>query len=357
METMMETGTRTPVDDFRRAGGPVLDVRSPSEFAQGHIPDAQSFPLFTDDERAEIGICYKHKGRDAAILLGFDFVGPRLGEMIRTATGLAPEKKVRIHCWRGGMRSGSVAWLLGSAGFDVTLLDGGYKSYRQKIRQILSTRRRINILGGLTGTGKTNILNVLPERGEQALDLEGLANHRGSSFGGLGMPPQPTTQHFENLIAEELDLLDPSKTIWIESESRQVGSCTVPEELFRQMKSAPVIEIVRPLEDRLDILTEMYGQIDTRSLVEATQRISRGLGGERTTAAVELIEKGCLREAVGIILDYYDRSYRSDLKRRPAVPPKLEINGIDDASAADLLVTTATSLMSADTLDTKADVA
>ena len=320
------------------ANGPILDVRSPVEFNHGHIPNAISFPLFSDEERAEIGTLYKKKGRDKAVKRGFDFAGPKLGKMVRRAEEISPEKTLRIYCARGGMRSSSIVGCLETAGFRVTVLEDGYKSYRRLVRKTVSAQHQIHILGGLTGTGKTQILEAMREQGEQVLDLEGLANHRGSSFGGLGMQPQPSTQHFENLIAEELELFDISQPVWIESESRRVGSCFVPDELFCLMKEAPTIQIIRPMEKRLDILTEMYGQIDKNDLVEATKRIARNLGGERTQTAVDLIQKNEIREACRIILDYYDRSYMSHIKRRPVRVPELDVARLSAQAAAKLLI-------------------
>jgi len=334
--------------DFKLEAGRVLDVRSPVEFEQGHIPGATNFPLFTNDERAEIGVCYKTEGKDAAISRGFDFAGPRFGEMVRRAKELAPGKTVRIHCARGGLRSRSVAWLLETADFRVITLSGGYKSYRNWVREVVGSSRLIYILSGFTGTGKTRILKALQKHRRQALDLEGLANHRGSSFGGLGMREQPTTQHFENLIAEKLSEMNPDKPVWIEAESSRVGTCWVPEELFSLMKSAQRIDVTRPIEERLDILTEMYGQSDRTELIDATKRIAKRLGGERTKAAIELIYENDLREACRIILDYYDRSYVASRKRKPTSPPKLDIGGLSATQASSLLIQKAPMLLSAD---------
>ncbi len=327
------------------ATGPIFDARSPIEFNRGHLPGAVSFPLFTDDERAEVGTSYKKEGRDEAVKLGFDFAGPKLGQMVRHAEEIAPEKIVRIYCARGGLRSRNVTWCLETAGFQVATLDEGYKSYRRWVRKIVAIPRLVYILGGLTGTGKTHILKAMQEQGDQILDLEGLANHRGSSFGGLGMPPQPSTQHFENLIAEQLIQFDPSIPVWIESESSRVGSCSVPEELFHLMKAASTIKIVRPIEKRLDILTEMYGQIDRGGLIEATKRITKRLGGQSTQTAVDLIDKNELREACRIILDYYDRSYNAHIKRRPMNVPELDVGELSAPEAAKLLLTKAPALM------------
>lgn len=334
----MKKERKQSIRDFRLSEWPVLDVRSPVEFERGHIPGAIHFPLFTNEQRAEIGIHYKKEGRDAAVRLGFELVGPKLGEMLRIADEIAPNKKVRILCARGGMRSQSVAWLLKTSGIKVLVLEGGYKAYRNWVRETVESIPRINILGGLTGTGKTRILLALRELGEQVLDLEGLANHRGSSFGGLGMPTQPSTQHYENLIAEQIIQFDPNRPVWIESESGRVGNCWVPEALYKQMKASPTIEVVRPLTERLDLLTEMYGASDASDLIRATERIKENLGGERTRLAIEMIKKGDIREACRIILDYYDRNYRASLKRRPVSPLELDLSGMSDKKAARFLI-------------------
>ncbi|HSM83319.1 MAG TPA: tRNA 2-selenouridine(34) synthase MnmH [Nodosilinea sp.] len=326
--------TPLDIDPFLQGSGPILDVRSPGEFRQGHIPGAVSFPLFTDDERAQVGTCYKQVGREAAVELGFDIAGPKCGEFIRTAKALAPDRQLRVHCWRGGMRSGGVGWILELAGFTVHTLVGGYKTYRRWVRETLATPRPIIILGGMTGSGKTLILKELAALGESVLDLEALANHRGSSFGALLLPPQPSTEHYENLLADHWARLPPDRPIWLEAESRRVGTCRIPEELFGQMEAAPAIEVVRSIDERLDLLVEIYGEAQTDELVAATQRIGKRLGGDRTQAAVAHIEAGRLREACAIILDYYDRAYRHDLKRRPRDIPQIDISGLSPAASA-----------------------
>jgi tRNA 2-selenouridine synthase len=337
---------RLDIQEFLAAPGPLLDVRSPGEYAQGHMPGALSYPLFTDAERAEVGICYKHQGRDAAVELGFDLLGPKLGDLVRQAKAIAPERVLRVHCWRGGMRSGGVAWGLQMAGFQVTTLEGGYKSFRRWVRQVFSTPRQIIVLGGMTGTGKTQILHALAAQGEAVLDLEGLANHRGSSFGNLDLPPQPSTEQFENLIGDRLAQLDPQRPVWIEAESKRVGTCRIPQELFQQMDAAPTLEIVRPLAERLDILVEVYGQTDRADLIAATQRIRKRLGGQRTQAAIDLIHQEQPREVCKIVLDYYDRTYRYDLERRQQVIPQVDVTGHDPAAAAQLLIEKAPFLVS-----------
>ncbi|MEO1589776.1 MAG: tRNA 2-selenouridine(34) synthase MnmH [Cyanobacteria bacterium J06632_22] len=327
------------VTDFLTLPGPILDVRSPGEYADGHIPGAHSFPLFDNDERAAVGTCYKQQGRDAAVELGLEFVGPKMADFVRQAKALAgPDKPVRVHCWRGGMRSGSMAWLLQTAGLSVVTLSGGYKAFRRWVRETVAQPRPMIVLGGMTGTAKTDILQALCDRGEAVLDLEGLANHRGSSYGALLLPPQPRTEHFENLIALQWQSFPTDRPVWIEAESRQVGSCRIPNELMDQMEAAPTLEVTRPVRERCDLLVKIYGEADTESLVEATERVRRRLGGERTQAAVQYIRGGNLRAAVEILLLYYDKAYRYDLERRGKTIPQVDISGMcPDRAAAALL--------------------
>lgn len=325
------------IEDFLQGSGPILDVRSPGEYDHGHIPGAVSFPLFTNEERARVGTCYKQVGRDAAVELGFDIAGPKCGEFVRAAKALAPEHHLRIHCWRGGMRSGGMGWILEMVGFKVHLLEGGYKAYRRWVRDTLAIPKPIVILGGMTGSGKTEILQALAALGEPVLDLEALANHRGSSFGALLLPPQPSTEHYENLLAEQWATFSDHRPIWLEAESRRVGTCRIPDELFAQMEAAPAVEVVRSLDERLDLLVDIYGEASTQDLVEATERIQKRLGGDRTRKAVQYIKVGNLRAACAIILDYYDRAYRHDLERRGRIIPKLDLSSLSPAHSARLL--------------------
>src|SRR5258705_1089911 len=210
----------------------LLDVRSESEYFQGRIPGAANLPLLDDEARKEVGITYKVKGRNQAVEKGFELTGGKFHTFIKTVkdylsqpqtSGLKPQT-VMLYCWRGGMRSGIMSWLLETAGIGTVLLKGGYKSYRQWALQQIEAERKVIILGGKTGNGKTFLLNELKKSGEQVLDLEALANHRGSAFGAIGMEAQPRQEHFENLIAFELGKSDPEKILWIENESSKVGS-------------------------------------------------------------------------------------------------------------------------------------
>ena len=322
------------IEQFLQAPGVILDVRSPGEYEQGHIPGAISFPLFTDEERARVGTCYKQQGREQAIELGLEIVGPKGADFVRWAKELASDRQVRVHCWRGGMRSEAVAWLLSLAGFQVSVLAGGYKAFRRWVLNLFEVPRPILILGGMTGMGKTAILSALAEAGAQVLDLEHLANHRGSSYGNLGLPAQPTTEQFENLIALHWSTLDPTQPVWIEAESKRIGVCRIPQALFRQMDRSPVLEITRPRSERLQILVDLYGSTDRQALIAATERIRKRLGGERTQAALEFLAQDKLVEACNTVLDYYDKTYTYDLRRREVPIDTLDVTGLAPESCA-----------------------
>lgn len=324
-------------DEFLKTLGTTLDVRSPGEYTQGHIPGTVSFPLLSDEERAKVGICYKQKGRDSAVELGFEIVGPKCANFIIQAKQLAPDKTLKIYCWRGGMRSESMAWLLEKAGFKVTLLIGGYKAFRRWGQSLFKVPQNIIILAGKTGTGKTDILTELAAKGEQILDLEKLANHRGSSYGSLGQPPQPTNEQFWNLIIINWAKLEPQKPVWIEAESKGIGICRIPQEIVEQMKRSPVVEIIRSRQERVQSLVELYGNATQEKLIIATKRIKKRLGGVRTQKAIESIQQGDLAAACQIILDYYDKTYSYDLNKRNVPIHPIDLSGVSVDLAASLL--------------------
>ena len=308
--------TSLPIDAFLAAGGALLDVRTPAEFRQGHIPGAANLPLFSDAERAEVGTLYKQQGRQAAVLSGLALVGPRMEALaaeLVTWSERSAGAPLRLHCWRGGMRSGSVAWLAQQLELPVLLLEGGYKSYRRWVLELFERPWPLRLLGGRTGCGKTELLLALRERGAAVVDLEGLAHHRGSSFGGLGLPEQPSVEHYENELAAALAPLAGADQIWLEAESAMVGRCRIPAGLWHQMKAAPVLAVERPLQERVDHLVTIYGAQDPLALAEATRRIARRLGPQRTALALEAIERADWATACRQMLDYYDRCYDHDL--------------------------------------------
>ena len=333
--------TAASVETFRAAAGPLVDVRTPQEFRQGHWPGAINIPLFTDEQRHDVGLTYKKQGRHAAIQLGLALCGPRLADLSETLTQTAggEAQPLRLYCWRGGMRSNSMAWLAGLRDHPVSLLEGGYKRYRQWVLQSFESPWPLMVLGGRTGTGKTDLLLELESLNVAVVDLEGLAHHRGSSFGNLGLPEQPSTEHYENRLAETLEghARRRASEIWLEAESAQVGRCRIPRALFQQMQMAPVLEIRRSDQERVDRLVDVYAVHDATALREATERIQRRLGPQRTREALLAIDQQRWSDACMAMLAYYDSCYDRELERKPALRT-IDLEGVDPKGAAKLLV-------------------
>ena len=296
---------------------PLMDVRSPAEYAQGHIPGAVNIPLFNNDERAIVGIGYKNGGREHAVQLGLEIVGSKLVDFVKQAKRLAPKKKILVHCWRGGMRSGSVAWLFETAGLKAYTLEGGYKAYRRHIREQFSRQAKMLVLGGYTGSGKTDILRTLKKQGKQFLDIEDIARHKGSVFGPLGQEPQPTNEQFENNLADAWLKFDFLQTVWVEDESRQLGKCVLPDPLFFQLREAPLIKIIVPKPEREKRLVKEYGGFKKEELKEQLVKIRERLGGQYLKAALKTLKNGDLQTVAGLALRYYDKAYAHGASQRP----------------------------------------
>ncbi|MEO5783060.1 MAG: tRNA 2-selenouridine(34) synthase MnmH, partial [Ginsengibacter sp.] len=254
---------------------PVIDVRSPGEFNHAQIPGAHSLPLFTDEERKIVGTAYKQQNREAAIKIGLTFFGVKMKQMVEDVEQIVlsfepqasskeelvppPPEGVRgrpllIHCWRGGMRSGAVAWLLDMYGFKVYTLEGGYKSFRKWVLEQFDKKYKLKILGGYTGSGKTLMLHELQNKGNNVIDLEGLANHKGSAFGGIGEKDQPSQEMFENVLALQLHANTiPDKNfrpIWLEDESQRIGKLIIPNAFWEMMRESPVYFLDIPFKER-----------------------------------------------------------------------------------------------------------
>lgn len=337
---------RHPLADFQALPYPILDVRAPIEFAQGHVPGALNLPLFTDEERARIGTTYKQVSQERAVHLGLEFFGPKMSAMVKQAQKLAQGKEVRLHCWRGGMRSGAMLWLLELAGFKVHLLDKGYKDYRRAVLASFDTPRDWRVLGGLTGSGKTDVLHQLaaPPHKQFVLDLEGIANHKGSAFGAIGQPAQPTQEQFENNLAAVLADLPTDAPIWVEDESRQIGRLTIPPALFAPLRTAPRWVLEVPRAARVAKLAAEYGAEEPAELAAAIERLRKRLGGLATQQALDAVEAGDFSLMVELVLDYYDKTYTYGLAQRPGEPAKtfVPVASCDPmANAAALLESTA----------------
>lgn len=267
-------------------------------------------PLLNDEQRHRIGITYKEQGRDAAVLLGFDLVGPRFGELVRSARALAgSQRDVQVYCWRGGMRSQILGWVLQLAGFRVRILPGGYKAWRNNLLLRCGEPRKLIVLGGRTGSGKTELLHHLAAQGEQVIDLEGLAHHKGSAFGALGEPPQPSHEQFENLVALAWCNTDPERAVWMENESRSIGRVKLPDAVYNHLRNAPVVEAVVPIDVRKQRILETYGTFSAKELSDCTRQLAKRLGGLRLQEAMSALEEDRRDEWLDILLGYYDKTY------------------------------------------------
>ncbi|MEP6951669.1 MAG: tRNA 2-selenouridine(34) synthase MnmH [Ginsengibacter sp.] len=323
----------------------ILDVRSPGEYLHAHIPGALALPLFTDDQRKIIGTAYKMQSRQVAVKKGLDFFSERMKaipEEVEQLIGnreksgrdnLIPNtNRVLIHCWRGGMRSGAVAWLLDLYGFKVYTLKGGYKAFRNWALAQFEKNYTINILGGYTGSGKTQVLQELKRTGNIVIDLEGLANHKGSAFGALGENPQPGQEMFENLLAFELykatkaaEGLQPngdmhtsgySPGIWLEDESRHIGTVGIPKVFWGQMRKSSLYFLEIPFEERLKHIINSYGAFDKKDLVNSIMNIQKRLGGLETKNAINYLLENKVTDCFSILLRYYDKLYNNSLYNR-----------------------------------------
>ncbi len=320
--------------DFRNTSGPIIDVRSPGEFHQGHIPGAINLPLFSDSERDLIGKSYKKDSREKAIYQGLKITMPKIKNLIKSLEEMDKRKEnsknpLRVYCWRGGMRSRAFGWLAASIGMKTYLLKDGYKNYRQWVLYQFEKSYPIRLLGGKTGTGKTDILKTINNKNIYIIDLEGLANHRGSSFGSLGMKQQPTSQQFENIIAEKLDVFSEkeSKEIWVEAESSNLGKCRIPNNFYRQMKNAPIIEIIKSRKERVENLISIYSDNSRKDLKDAVSRIHKRLGPQRTSEALLAIDKKNWADACIAMLYYYDKCYDYEIKKSEKLDT-IDISGL-----------------------------
>ena len=325
---------------------PVVDVRSPGEFIHAHIPGAYSLPLFSDEERKIVGTAYKQESRKQAIKIGLDFFGVKMRKMVEEVESLVasqesgvdderPNKDSRlvlIHCWRGGMRSESVAWLLDMYGFKVYTLAGGYKKFRNYVLDSFKVPFQFNILGGYTGSGKTELLKILKEKGERVIDLEDLANHKGSAFGRIGLPPQPGQEMFENLLSCELRAVSCEQNtgsskaafrglggIWLEDESQRIGQVNIPLELWNTMRKSPLFFLDIPFEERLKHIIQEYGSLNQEEVTAAIGRISKKLGHLNAKTSILLLKEGKISESFDILLKYYDKHYFKSLHNRDGI--------------------------------------
>jgi len=287
----------------------IIDVRSPIEFKQGHIPGSSNIPLFADEERAQIGLIYKTEGVEEAVKLGESYANPKIEEYFSKLKAISAGKEFIVLCSRGGMRSQRFSQLLDEKGYRVFRLEEGYKSYRHFVQKSLSEKYSLLILGGKTGSGKTEILVELENSNEQVLNLEKMANHRGSAFGSIGMGSQPTTEQFENILYEKIRTFDLRRRIWVEDESINIGRVYLPKEFYELMKLSPLIILEMDKHFRVDRLCKDYSMDGLIPLKEGIKKIEKRLGHERVRESFKALDNGDISRAASIILEYYDKCY------------------------------------------------
>ena len=322
----------------------VIDVRSPSEFAEDHVPGAVNLPVLDDAERARVGTIYVQESRFLARRVGAALVARNVAHHLETALADKPGGfRPLVYCWRGGQRSGSMATILANVGWRTTVLTGGYKTYRRHVQTRLyedAPALRLVLLAGRTGSGKTQLLSVLAARGIQTLDLEALAEHRGSVFGDVGHP-QPSQKMFESRLLAALDRLDPSRPIIVEAEASKIGDRVAPPMLWKAMTAAPQVVLIVPTAVRARHLATQYAHlVADRAAFDATlARLPVHIGRKTLDAWRGLADAGDLEGlAAGLIEAHYDPAYdRADRKEgRPPPLASLALRGLepDDLAAA-----------------------
>ncbi len=327
---------------------PILDVRSPSEYAHAHMKNAYSLPLFTDEERKVVGTAYKQQGKQPAIKIGLNYFGVKMAQMVNEVEALLASssdptnKVVLVHCWRGGMRSAGVAWLLDLYGYTVYTLVGGYKAYRNWVLEQFTLTYSFNILGGYTGSGKTETLHALQALDQPIIDLEGLAHHKGSAFGNLGQPVQPSQEQFENLLAQSLyKMSEQYAYIWVEDESRRIGIVNIPAILFDQIRKSKLYFLDIPFTQRLQFILKGYGKFEKDKLMSAILRIKKRLGGLETKTAINFLIEDDVESSFTVLLNYYDKLYLKGAHNRDnpeSVLQKIQVSTIDPAANAVRLI-------------------
>ena len=319
----------------------IIDVRSPAEFAEDHIPGAINLPVLTNGERAEVGTIYVQESRFLARKIGAAYIARNIARHLETTLVDQPGSFAPLlYCWRGGQRSHAMATVLAQVGWRTTLLAGGYKTYRRRVTARLYDEDlplRLVLVDGNTGSGKTEVLGLLAARGLQVIDLEALAGHRGSLFGALAGKPQPSQKLFESRLLAALDGVDPARPVIVEAESSKVGERMVPPALWQAMAGAPRIELVAPAQARAAYLVRAYRDIiENRPALDAAMaRLPTPPGRKRLEEWRGLADAGDFEAlALALMALHYDPAYRRS--SRKDARPKLGAVALQTLDAADL---------------------
>ena len=330
------------MDDFDE----IIDVRSPAEFALDHIPGAVSLPVLGDEERARVGTLYKQVSQFDARKLGAAMVARNVARHLEQHFADRDYRwKPLVYCWRGGKRSGSMAHILREVGWHAATLEGGYRSYRRDVLARLETlpqQFRFKVICGATGSAKSRILNALEKRGAQVLDLEGLANHRGSVLGSLPGTPQPSQKMFDSLLWNTLRRLDAARPVYVEAESRKIGSLQVPDMLLQCMRASSCIAVEAPVSERVQFLIREYHHFlsDPAWLKAQLLRLTQLHSRETVERWIKAIDASQWESLVADLLElHYDPAYRKSTNSNyPALKDALQLNAtrLDDAAIGDM---------------------
>ncbi len=321
---------------LRDQGALLIDVRTPAEFAETSIPGAVNVPLFDDGQRARVGTVYKEQGKAAARKLGVELVAPRIPALLeQVATALRrTDLPVIVFCWRGGMRSRALTMFLDLAGIRARQLIGGHKRFRAHVRTFLDQGQwgRLLVLRGLTGVGKTRLLVRLAGQGYPVLDLEALANHRGSAFGALGLPPQPSQKEFEALLWDALRKIPPEGFAVTEGESRNIGKLVLPPRVYEALQRETSLWIEASLDYRVQVLLGDYPAAAElkAAFVAPIRALKRRLGGETVERLLDLLNADDWQQLVQeLMVRYYDPLYNhTKPPRRLEIPIEPEERGL-----------------------------
>lgn len=318
----------------------IIDVRSPSEFAEDHVPGAINLWVLDDEQRVEVGTLYKQVSSFEAKKVGAALVSRNIAQWLeKHFHSKGKDYKPLVYCWRGGQRSMGMATILSRITWDTSLLEGGYKNYRADVREILDNKAgqlKLCVVAGLTGTAKTKILHQLRNAGEQIIDLEGLANHKGSLLGEAPDQPQPSQKYFESLLASEIAKLDENRITWIEAESNKIGRIHCPQSLWENMRQSPIIRIEAGIEQRVQFLLNDYPHfVESPDVLKTRLNYLRQVRGHETVNRwLGLIDTGRWELFVQDVLEsHYDLSYQKSIKknRREALAT-VELKNMDDLS-------------------------
>ena len=308
---------------LRDRGAVLIDARSPAEFAEATIPGAINIPILDDAERKEVGTLYKQAGKTEARRRGVVLVAPKIPVMVEQVAGLqaGTSLPVVVFCWRGGMRSLALTQFLELAGVPARQLSRGHKGFRRHVLDFFEKGQwgRLVVLRGLTGVGKTHYLHRLAENGSPIIDLEGLANHRGSAFGSLGLPPQPTQKMFEALLWDKLRKIPEGEFALAEGESRHIGRVVLPLQLYKSLQVETSIWLQAELPKRVRNILSDYPAIDSLKgdFAEPIKSLKERLGKKTVRRYLELLDAGKWAELVSDLMEnYYDPLYRHTLPER-----------------------------------------